>query len=131
MIRLLAIAAALLALAPAPAGAALEPGELLADPALEARARTLGKTLRCVVCQNQSIDDSGADLARDLRQALRRRLLAGDSDEQALAFMTERYGDYVLLKPPLKPSTWLLWFAPAGFAALALLLAARFFRRRP
>ncbi|MCY4499963.1 MAG: cytochrome c-type biogenesis protein CcmH, partial [Alphaproteobacteria bacterium] len=78
----------LLALASVPAMAALDASEMLADPALEARARTLAKTLRCVVCQNQSIDDSGADLARDLRQSLRARLLAGDSDEEALAYLT-------------------------------------------
>ena len=130
MTRLAAILALLTALAPAPAMAALDASEMLADPALEARARALAKGLRCVVCQNQSIDDSSADLARDLRRSLRARLLAGDSDEEALAYLTHRYGDYVLLEPPLKPATWALWFAPAGFAALALLLAARYFRRR-
>ena len=130
MMRLAAILALLAALAPAPAMAALDASEMLADPALEARARALAKGLRCVVCQNQSIDDSGADLARDLRRSLRARLLAGDSDEEALAYLTDRYGDYVLLEPPLKPATWALWFAPAGFAALALLLAVRYFRRR-
>ena len=130
MRRLPAILAILLALAPAPALAALDASEMLADPALEARARTLARELRCVVCQNQSIDDSGADLARDLRRSLRARLLAGDSDEEALAYLTHRYGDYVLLDPPLKPATWVLWFAPAGFAAVALLLAVRYFRRR-
>lgn len=130
MTRPAAMLAFLLALASAPAMAALDASEMLADPALEARARTLAKTLRCVVCQNQSIDDSGADLARDLRQSLRARLLAGDSDEEALAYLTHRYGDYVLLEPPLKPATWVLWFAPAGFAAIAALLALRYFRRR-
>ena len=130
MMRLAAILALLAALAPAPAMAALDASEMLADPALEARARALAKGLRCVVCQNQSIDDSGADLAKDLRRSLRARLLAGDSDEEALAYLTDRYGDYVLLEPPLKPATWALWFAPAGFAALALLLAVRYFRRR-
>ena len=124
------ILALLTALAPAPAMAALDASEMLADPALEARARVLAKGLRCVVCQNQSIDDSGADLARDLRGSLRARLLAGDSDEEALAYLTHRYGDYVLLEPPLKPATWALWFAPAGFAVLALVLAVRTFRRR-
>ncbi len=130
MTRLAAVAGLLLALASAPALAALDASEMLADPALEARARALAKGLRCVVCQNQSIDDSAADLARDLRQSLRERLLAGDSDEEALAYLTHRYGDYVLLEPPLKPATWILWFAPAGFAAVALLLAVRYFRRR-
>ena len=130
MTRAAAMLAFLLALVSAPAMAALDASEMLADPALEARARALAKTLRCVVCQNQSIDDSGADLARDLRQSLRARLLAGDSDAEALAYLTHRYGDYVLLEPPLKPATWALWFAPAGFAAIAVLLALRYFRRR-
>lgn len=130
MTRPLAILALLLALLSAPAQAALDASEMLADPALEARARALAKGLRCVVCQNQSIDDSGADLARDLRRSLRARLLAGDSDEEAIGYLTKRYGDYVLLEPPLKPATWALWFAPAGFAAVALLLALRYFRRR-
>ncbi|MYE02735.1 MAG: cytochrome c-type biogenesis protein CcmH [Alphaproteobacteria bacterium] len=124
------ILALLLALLSAPVMAALDATEMLADPALEARARALAKDLRCVVCQNQSIDDSAAELARDLRRSLRARLLAGDSDEEALAYLTHRYGDYVLLDPPLKPATWALWFAPAGFAAVALLLALRYFRRR-
>ena len=130
MMRPLAMLALLLALLPAPAQAALDASETLADPALEARARALAKGLRCVVCQNQSIDDSGADLARDLRRSLRARLLAGDSDEEAIGYLTKRYGDYVLLEPPLKPATWALWFAPAGFAVVALLLALRYFRRR-
>jgi len=130
MTRPVAILALLLALLSAPAQAALDASEMLADPALEARARALAKGLRCVVCQNQSIDDSGADLARDLRRSLRARLLAGDSDEEAIGYLTKRYGDYVLLEPPLKPATWALWFAPAGFAAVALLLALRYFRRR-
>ena len=130
MTRPLAILALLLALLSAPAQAALDASEMLADPALEARARALAKGLRCVVCQNQSIDDSGADLARDLRRSLRARLLAGDSDEEAIGYLTKRYGDYVLLEPPLKPATWALWFAPAGFAVVALLLALRYFRRR-
>lgn len=130
MTRLLAILALLLALLSAPAQAALDASEMLADPVLEARARALAKGLRCVVCQNQSIDDSGADLARDLRRSLRARLLAGDSDKEAIGYLTKRYGDYVLLEPPLKPATWALWFAPAGFAIVALLLALRYFRRR-
>ena len=130
MRRPAAMLALLLGLLAAPAMAALDASEMLADPALEARARALARELRCVVCQNQSIDDSAADLAKDLRRSLRARLLAGDSDEEAIAYLTHRYGDYVLLDPPLKPATWALWFAPAGFAALALLLAVRYFRRR-
>jgi cytochrome c-type biogenesis protein CcmH len=107
---------------------AVLPNERLADPALEARARTLSQELRCMVCQNQSIDDSNADLAHDLRVLVRERLAAGDSDAQVLAYLTSRYGDYVLLKPPLKPTTWFLWFgSPALLVSggLALLLVQR------
>jgi len=91
---------------------AVEPSEMLADPAKEARARELSKGLRCLVCRNQSIDDSNSGLARDLRVLLRERLAAGDSDEEAVLFLVNRFGDYVLLKPPLKLSTVLLWFGP-------------------
>ena len=93
---------------------AYQPDEVLADPALEARARAISQGLRCLVCQNQSIDDSDAPLARDLRVLLRERLSAGETDEQAVAFITARYGDFVLLNPPMKPATWLLWFGPAA-----------------
>ena len=93
---------------------AVNPDERLADPVLEARARSLGKSLRCLVCQNQSIDDSNADLAHDLRVLVRERLTAGDSDAQVLAYLQARYGDYVLLKPPVDPATWVLWFGPAA-----------------
>src|SRR5262249_23969368 len=89
----------------------VEPSEMLADPALEARAREIGQALRCVVCQNQSIDDSSAEVARDMRRAVRDRLTAGDSNEQGYAFMAGRYGDYVLLKPPFKARTLLLCLA--------------------
>jgi cytochrome c-type biogenesis protein CcmH len=88
---------------------AVEPDEMLADPALEARAREIGRELRCLVCQNQSIDDSAAPLAKDLRVLVRERLAAGDTDEQAIRFVVERYGQYVLLKPPFDPATWTLW----------------------
>ena len=98
-------------LAAVPAGA-VEPDEMLADAALEARARAVSATLRCLVCQNQSIDDSNAPLARDLRILVRERLSAGESNEAAIAFVVARYGDFVLLKPPFKPTTWLLWLAP-------------------
>ena len=111
------------------AGAVL-PDEQLADPKLEARARAIGSDLRCVVCQNQTIDDSDADLARDLRIILRERLVAGDSDRQAIAYIVARYGDFVLLKPPLNTATWLLWFGPAltllaGGAGVAVYLRGR------
>ena len=102
---------------------AVTPDEMLTDPRLEARARTLSQTLRCVVCQNQSIDDSAAPLARDLRVLVRERLQGGDSDEQALAFIVARYGNFVLLKPPFQWNTLLLWLGPA----LLLLLAITFF----
>jgi cytochrome c-type biogenesis protein CcmH len=111
--------------------AATSPDEILADPVLEQRARALAKQLRCLVCQNQSIDDSNAELAHDLRQIVRERLVAGDSDQEVLDFLTARYGDFVLLKPPVEPATWGLWFGP-----LALLLVAGggivvYLRRRP
>lgn len=111
------------------AGAVL-PNEQLADAKLEARARAIGGDLRCVVCQNQTIDDSDADLARDLRIILRERLVAGDSDRQAINYIVARYGDFVLLKPPLNTATWLLWFGPAltllaGGAGVAAYLRGR------
>ncbi len=96
---------------------ALEPGEALDDPALEARARAISRELRCLVCQNESIDDSAAPLARDLRRIVRERLVAGDSDEEVLDYVVARYGEYVLLRPRVKPQTWLLWFGP-GLALL-------------
>lgn len=86
--------------------------EPLDDPALEARARELHKDLRCLVCQNQSIEDSNADLARDLRLLVRERLAAGDSDDEAISYIVARYGDWVLMKPPLRANTLLLWGAP-------------------
>jgi cytochrome c-type biogenesis protein CcmH len=105
---------------------AVQPDEMLADPALEARAREISRDLRCLVCQNQSIDDSDAPLAHDLRVLLRQRLMAGDSDQQARQFLVDRYGDYVLLKPPFKKTTLVLWLGPlllliaGAFAALAV-----------
>jgi cytochrome c-type biogenesis protein CcmH len=92
---------------------AVEPSEMLADPVKEARARALSKGLRCLVCRNQNIDDSNSGLARDLRVLLRERLMAGDTDAEAVQYLVDRYGDYVLLKPPLTLSTTLLWFGPA------------------
>jgi cytochrome c-type biogenesis protein CcmH len=88
---------------------AVLPDEIMSDPAKELRARNLSRELRCMVCQNQSIDDSEAPLARDLRLLVRERIAAGDSDRQVLDFLVARYGEFVLLKPPLEPSTWLLW----------------------
>jgi len=111
---------------------AVEPSEMLQDPALEARARDIGRALRCVVCQNQSIDDSAAEVARDMRRAVRERLMAGDDDQKVFAYMVARYGDYVLLKPPFKSGTWVLWLGGPLvllIAGAALLSSAR--RRKP
>ena len=101
---------------------ALTPEEMLADPVLEQRARDLSQGLRCLVCQNQSIDDSDAELARDLRTEVRRRLTAGQSDADILDAIRDTYGDYVLLNPPIAPSTWILWAAPAIILAGGALL---------
>jgi cytochrome c-type biogenesis protein CcmH len=90
---------------------AVQPDEMLADPALEMRAREISKGLRCLVCRNESIDDSNADLARDLRLLVRERLVAGDSDEEAVAYIVDRYGEYVLLKPTFGIGNAFLWFA--------------------
>jgi cytochrome c-type biogenesis protein CcmH len=109
----LILALALLAATPA---AAVLPDEMLADPALEARAREISKELRCVVCQNQSIDDSDAPLARDLRIVVREQLTQGKSDAEAMDYIVQRYGHFVLLKPPVEPATWALWLGP--FAVL-------------
>ena len=127
------ILAVLLALSVAPAFA-VNPGEQLPDPAQEARARALGAELRCMVCQNQSIDDSDAPLAKDLRLLVRERVKAGDSDSQVLEFLVDRYGEFVLLRPRLRGETLLLWgLAPAvlGLGLIGYLVWARRQRRRP
>ncbi len=110
---------------------AVNPDEVLKDPALESRARELGKELRCVVCQNQSIDDSNAPLARDLRVLLRERLQSGDTDEEAMDYIVNRYGNFVLLRPPFQWSTFMLWFGPAIIFLLAFGTYWIFVRRRP
>ncbi|WP_193173832.1 cytochrome c-type biogenesis protein [Nisaea nitritireducens] len=109
---------------------AVEPGEMLKDPALEARARELSKEVRCLVCQNQSIDDSNAGLAKDLRVILRERLVAGDSDSEIKTFLVERYGDFVLLKPPVKAETLFLWYGPFAIGVLGAIGVAVFLLRR-
>ncbi len=109
MRRLYIMAAFLLVALPA---AALQPEELLADSALEARARAISQEIRCLVCQNQSIDESDADLARDLRRIIRERLTAGDTDAAVKDFLVARYGDFVLLRPPFRASTLFLWLIP-------------------
>jgi len=129
--RFWALCVVMLSLFAFPASA-VEPSEMLPDPALEARARDIGRSLRCVVCQNQSIDDSNAEVARDMRRAVRERLVAGDDDQKVFAYMVARYGDYVLLKPPFKAGTWALWLGGPLvllIAGVALLIAAR--RRKP
>ncbi|MEX0921845.1 MAG: cytochrome c-type biogenesis protein [Rhodovibrionaceae bacterium] len=112
---------------------AVEPEEMLDDPELEARARDISKDVRCVVCQNESIDSSNAGIARDLRILIRERLQTGDSDREVFDFLTARYGDFVLLKPPVRPATYLLWFGPAAVLILGGLGLAVFLlrRRRP
>ena len=128
-IRHLVAALAILLVAFSPVRA-VEPGEMLADPALEARARRLSQELRCVVCQNQSIDDSNAPLAHDLRVIVRERLATGDSDAQVLAFVEARYGEFVLLRPRFKPQTLLLWLAPLLLLAGAAIFLLRARSRR-
>jgi cytochrome c-type biogenesis protein CcmH len=125
------IIVALLAVLLMPRGAlGVQPDEILKDPALEARARTLSQELRCMVCQNQSIDDSDAPLARDLRLLVRERLQKGDSDRQVLDFLVDRYGNFVLLKPPVALQTLLLWAVSplmliAGIGALIVMARRR------
>ncbi len=109
---------------------AIQPGEMLADPKLEMRARSIDQELRCLVCQNENIDDSNADLAHDLRVLVRQRVAAGDSDAQVKQYIVARYGDYVLLKPPFKAETYLLWFAPALLLVAAGAMAWVFARRQ-
>ena len=125
MRTLLALLLTLLLAAPA---FAVLPDEVLADPALEARARTISAQLRCLVCQNESIDDSNADLARELRLIVRERLVAGDTDEQVMQYLVDRYGEFVLLKPVFAPHTLLLWTAAPlvlVVGGIAIVIAAR------
>lgn len=109
---------------------AVNPDEMLPNPTLEKRAREISKGLRCLVCQNETIDDSDAELAHDLRVLVRERLVAGDTDQQVVDYIVKRYGDYVLLDPPLKPETYILWISPVVLAILALLAIVAFFRRK-
>lgn len=129
------IAIALLLSLAAEGAWAVEPDEMLKDAALEQRARDISRQLRCVVCQNQDIDSSDAPLARDLRLLVREQLQAGASDAEIIAFVTDRYGDFVLLRPPFRPDTWLLWFAPLLFVlaggALVVVFYGRMLRAAP
>jgi cytochrome c-type biogenesis protein CcmH len=109
---------------------AVEPSERLADPALEARARTISEELRCLVCQNESIDESGADLAHDIRIFVRQRLTDGDTDSQAVQAVVSRYGSFVLLKPPVEPATYVLWYGPPLLVAVGLAGTLVWLKRR-
>ncbi len=109
---------------------AVNPGEILKDPVLEKRARAISKGLHCVVCQNQSIDDSDAQLARDLRVLVREQLVAGDSDQAVVDYVVSRYGDFVLLRPPVKAVTLVLWFGPVMIALIGAMGLVLFFRRQ-
>lgn len=109
---------------------AVQPDEVLSDTALEARARDLSKDLRCLVCRNESIDESNAELARDLRLLVRERLVAGDSNDEAMAFIVDRYGEYVLLNPTTKGSNWILWAAGPAMFLIAAGIGFGYVRRR-
>jgi cytochrome c-type biogenesis protein CcmH len=123
--RILAIAVVLLS----SAAFAVEPNEMLADPALEARAREVSQSLRCVVCQNETIDESHAELARDMRLLVRRRIMAGDTNQQVLDYMVGRYGDFVLLKPRFTVETLALWLGPILVLILGGIALVRVLRR--
>jgi cytochrome c-type biogenesis protein CcmH len=128
--RILAGLVVAIALSGMPAAYAVQPDEIMADPVKEARARSLSRELRCMVCQNQSIDDSEAPLARDLRLLVRERIAAGDSDTQVIDFLVARYGEFVLLKPRLEPHTLLLWLLPPLVLAGGGIAIWRYSRRR-
>jgi cytochrome c-type biogenesis protein CcmH len=129
MIRALLAALALAAVMAVGPAHAVRPDEMLTDPGLEARAREVGRELRCLVCRNQSIDDSDADLAHDLRVLVRERIVAGDSDDRVIAYVRARYGDFVLLRPPFELGTLLLWGGPLLILVFGAVALARFYRR--
>lgn len=124
------IAALLVALFVALPVAAVQPDEILPDPALEERARDISAGLRCIVCRNESIDESNAELARDLRLLVRERLVAGDTDEEVVSYVVDRYGEFVLLRPPMSGSTIALWLAAPVLLLLGLALSIVYVRRR-
>jgi cytochrome c-type biogenesis protein CcmH len=127
MLRVLLLS--LLVLLPSAQAFAVNPDEILDDPVLESRARDISKGLRCLVCQNQSIDDSDASLAKDLRVLVRERLTAGDSNDDVVSYVVSRYGDFVLLKPPFKMATLVLWIGPALLILIGLFSMMMFYRR--
>lgn len=110
---------------------AVQPDEVLKDPQLEARARVLSRDLRCLVCQNQSIDDSDAPLAKDLRVLLRERLVAGDSDAEVKSYLVNRFGEFVLLNPVIAPHTWALWFGPFVLLGIGVIVLFRKRKTKP
>ena len=124
-------AAIAVALALAGAAQAVEPDEMLKDPAQEARAEAIGRQLRCPVCKTESIEESDADFTKDLRKVVREQIAAGKSDKEVLDFMHDRYGDFILLRPPFKPATWALWLAPPVILVLGGIFAFFMTRRRP
>ena len=131
MIRVLALLFGLL-LPLASAFAISDPAEMLPDPKAEARAEAIGRQLRCLVCQNESIEESGADLARDLRRVVRQHVAAGEKDQAIIAWMVARYGNFVRLRPPFEPLTWFLWASPAlALAAGVLIIAFAMRQKRP
>jgi cytochrome c-type biogenesis protein CcmH len=127
---MLALGAASASITAPTAAHAVEPSERLANPVLEAQARAISQQLRCLVCQNESIDESGAGLAHDIRVFLRERLIAGDTSAQAMEAVVSRYGSFVLLKPPVEPATYVLWYGPAVLVLVGLLGAIFWLRRR-
>ena len=108
---------------------ALQPNERLADPLLEERARMLSQNIRCLVCQNQSIDDSNATLAKDLRVLVREKLTAGATNQEIFDFLVDRYGDFILLNPPFKPTTYVLWYGPLIFLIFGILMVVLIMKR--
>lgn len=129
LVLAVALAFALMPVAQTPA-LAVEPDEILDDPVLEARARELSKELRCLVCRNESIDESNAELARDLRILVRERMVEGDTDAEALAYIVDRYGEFVLLRPQASGSTLILWAAGPTLLVIALGVSLVYLRRR-
>jgi cytochrome c-type biogenesis protein CcmH len=128
--RMKPLAAILLALVMALPAAAVQPDEVLPDPVLEERARDISAGLRCIVCRNESIDESNAELARDLRLLVRERLVEGDTDAEVVSYIVDRYGEYVLLRPPMTGSTIALWLAAPVLLLLGLGLSVAYIRRR-